>query len=140
MSPIQSSMMPACASSCATDMPQPDRGHDSAACRDDPDTLALKILDALARIDHTGRPNAEPELVEIASAQIAGVSYANIGDAGLGFLEEWAESGARVKVPAFMNPCGMDMAVWQELGISADFASKQRRIVDALCRMGVTPR
>jgi hypothetical protein len=77
-------------------------------------------------------------LIPIRSAQVSGVSYKNLGDAGLEFLEEWAAEGARVRVPALMNPAGMDLERWREMGISPEFAAKQERVVVALTRMGVT--
>ncbi len=80
--------------------------------------------------------NAE-RMVRIGSAQIAGVSYKNIGDPGLEFLEGFAREGARVKVPAFMNPAGMPLDGWRELGFSEEFAEKQTRIVEAFRAMGV---
>jgi len=99
--------------------------------------LAVRIIEALARIAPREKSPRQP-LVEIVSAQVAGVSFANIGEPGLQLLEDWARSGARVRVPTFMNPCGMDTARWRELGISDDFARKQRRIIAALEQMGVT--
>jgi predicted aconitase len=92
---------------------------------------AMQIITALAEIYEASK------LVPVASAQIAGVSYKNLGDAGLEFLEEWAADGARVRVPAFMNPAGMDLERWPEMGVAAEFARKQQRVVDALLSMGV---
>jgi len=77
-------------------------------------------------------------LVRVSSAQIAGVSYKNLGDAGLQFLQDWAAQGARVRVPAFMNPAGMDLERWREMGISPQFARQQHRVVEALTSMGVS--
>lgn len=92
---------------------------------------AMQIIVALAEIY-----NAQG-LVPIVSAQVAGVSYKNLGDAGLEFLEEWAAQGAQVRVPTFMNPAGMDLERWREMGIAPEFAHRQRRIVQALTTMGV---
>jgi len=103
-------------------------GTEGAAVR-----KAMQIVVALAEIYEA------PELVPVASAQIAGVSYKNLGDAGLEFLEEWAAQGARVRVPAFMNPAGMDLERWREMGIAPEFARQQQRVVKALVSMGVTP-
>jgi predicted aconitase len=94
---------------------------------------AMKIIVALAEI------YGAAELVPVGSAQIAGVSYKNLGDAGLEFLEEWAGQGARARVPAFMNPAGMDLERWREMGILPEFARKQQRAVTALVSMGVAP-
>lgn len=94
---------------------------------------AMQIVTALGEI------YGAEGLVPIGSAQIAGVSFKNLGDAGLEFLEEWAAQGARVRVPAFMNPAGMDLERWREMGVSPEFAAKQQRVVAALQAMGVEP-
>jgi predicted aconitase len=94
---------------------------------------AMQIIVALAEVYEA------EALVPVASAQIAGVSYKNLGDAGLEFLEEWAAQGARVRVPAFMNPAGMDLQRWREMGIAPDFARQQERVIAALTTMGVKP-
>ena len=46
-------------------------------------------------------------MVKVYGVQIAGVSYANLGEAGLEFLSEMAEDG-RVRVLTTLNPAGMD--------------------------------
>lgn len=76
------------------------------------------------------------ELIPITSAQISGVSYKTISDAGLEFLEEFA-SDAQVTVKSTLNPLGMDMENWRELGISKEFAEKQMRIVESYRKMNV---
>jgi len=79
------------------------------------------------------------ELVPITSAQVAGVSYQSLGEAGLGFLRELAEGGAKVRVPTTLNPAGMDLTNWQELGIPKGFAHKQLEVIQVFKRMGITP-
>ena len=68
---------------------------------------AMEIVVALGQI------YGAADLVPVASVQVSGVSYKNLGDAGLDFLEEWAAQGAKARVPAMLNPAGMDLAVWQ---------------------------
>ena len=75
-------------------------------------------------------------LIKVGSVQVAGVSYHNLGDAGLEFLNELAKDG-RVKVLTTLNPAGMDLENWQQLGISPEFAEKQNRVIDAFKRMGI---
>lgn len=94
---------------------------------------AMEMVVALARI------YGATDLVPIRSAQVAGVSYANIGDAGLEFLGQWANEGAHVRVPAMLNPAGMDLRAWQEMGTPAEFAEKQLAVIAAYERMGVRP-
>jgi hypothetical protein len=60
-------------------------------------------------------------LIKVGSVQVAGVSYNNLGDAGLEFLNELAKDG-RVKVLTTLNPAGMDLENWRQLGISPEFA------------------
>ena len=92
---------------------------------------AMEILNALGTI------YGADDMVPIASAQVAGVSYKNLGDAGLEFLVDWAAQGARVCVPTTLNPAGLDLARWQELGFAADFAERQARVLQAFAEMGI---
>ncbi|MCK5593496.1 aconitase X catalytic domain-containing protein, partial [Candidatus Bathyarchaeota archaeon] len=75
-------------------------------------------------------------MVDVYSVQIAGVSYANLGEAGLEFLSEMAEDG-KVKVLTTLNPAGMDRENWQTLGINDEFAKNQIRVIDAFAKMGI---
>ena len=75
-------------------------------------------------------------MVDVNSVQIAGVSYANLGEAGLEFLNEMAEDG-KVRVLTTLNPAGMDRENWQALGIKEEFAKNQNRAIDAFAKMGI---
>jgi predicted aconitase len=75
-------------------------------------------------------------LIKVGSVQVAGVSYHNLGDAGLEFLNELAKDG-KVKVLTTLNPAGMDLENWRQLGISEDFAAKQNQVINAFERMGI---
>jgi len=77
-------------------------------------------------------------MVEIVSAQISGVSYKTIGDAGLEYLEELASEGAQVKVPSTLNPAGVDLDHWKDLGFPPEFTKKQLLIVEAYRKMGIS--
>lgn len=94
---------------------------------------ALEIVLTLGRIYGAER------LVPVASVQVAGVSYRNLGDAGLEFLRDWAEQGARVRVPTTLNPAGMDLDAWGEMGIPEAFARRQGEVLAAYVRMGIAP-
>src|SRR2546425_1929878 len=83
-----------------------------------------------------GRLAQAPRLVPITSAHVSGASYKMIGDPGLEFLEDFAQT-ARVSVPTTVNPLGTDLAQWQALGVPSTFAEKQGRIASAYEAMGV---
>jgi predicted aconitase len=76
-------------------------------------------------------------MISVESVQVAGVSYKSIEDSGLEFLEDIASKGVKVKVPTTLNPPGMDLVDWRELGFPEDFAEKQLHIMDAFKRMGI---
>ncbi|RJS89167.1 DUF521 domain-containing protein [Candidatus Bathyarchaeota archaeon] len=92
---------------------------------------AMRLLVTLGEVFGAER------LVEVRSAHISGVSYRNLGEAGLSFLEEQAEAGARTRVRATLNPAGMDLERWREMGVPEGFAERQLRIISAFERMGV---
>jgi predicted aconitase len=75
-------------------------------------------------------------MIKVVGVQIAGVSYANLGEAGLEFLTEMAEDG-KVKVLTTLNPAGMDRENWEVLGIDSEFAKNQNRAIDAFARMEI---
>ena len=77
------------------------------------------------------------KMISVGSVQVAGVSYKSIGDPGTEFLEDLASKGAKVKVLTYLNPAGMDLENWEDLGFPKDFAKNQLRIMDAFRRMGI---
>ncbi|MDP2215798.1 MAG: aconitase X catalytic domain-containing protein [Methanolobus sp.] len=89
---------------------------------------AIEILVALGDI------YGADSLIPVKSAQIAGVSYKTIGDAGL----EWiSDLKGKARIPAILNPAGMDMMRWKEMGIEAHFAKKQQDIIAAYENLGI---
>lgn len=92
---------------------------------------AMEIVATLGRI------YGAPDLAPITHAQIAGVSYKNIGDAGVAFLSQWADDGGRVRVSTMLNPMGMEEARWQEMGINEAFAKPQLKAISAFSKLGV---
>jgi len=91
---------------------------------------SMEILVALGNIFGAER------LIKVGSVQVAGVSYHNLGDAGLEFLNELSKDG-RVKVITTLNPAGMDLENWKQLGISEEFAQKQNLVIEAFDKMGI---
>jgi predicted aconitase len=88
----------------------------------------MEILVALGDIYGADR------LIPVKSAQIAGVSYKTIGDAGL----EWiGDLEGKAKVPAVLNPMGMDRYAWEGMRIDKKFAEKQEEIIKAYEKLGI---
>lgn len=94
---------------------------------------AMELLVALGEIFGAER------LIPVESAHVSGVSYKNLGEAGLEWLEEQAGLGAKTVIRTTLNPAGMDMARWREMGVPEDFAEGQRRVIAAFEAMGVEP-
>jgi predicted aconitase len=97
---------------------------------------AAKMLELLVAL---GEVFGAERLVQVESAHISGVSYKNLGEAGLEWLTEQADMGARVRIRATLNPAGMDMDKWREMGVPEEFADGQRRVLETFRRMNVEP-
>jgi len=91
---------------------------------------AMQILVALGKIYDAER------LVKVSSVQVSGVSYKNLGDAGLEFLSGLARDG-RTRVKTTLNPAGMNLTDWEAQGIESGFAEKQLMVIDAYRKLGV---
>ena len=81
---------------------------------------SMKILVTLGDVFGAER------MVKVKSVHVSGISYKNIGDPALEFLEDWADNGATTRVYTTINPSGMDMERWREFGISDAFGVQQR--------------
>ncbi|OYT63051.1 MAG: hypothetical protein B6U69_00065 [Thermofilum sp. ex4484_15] len=95
-----------------------------------------KALKALIEI---GEALGAERLVNVEWVHISGISYKNIGDSGLKFIKELVEYGAFFSVRTTLNPAGMDLNRWQEMGIPEAFAYKQLEVTRALISMGAEP-
>lgn len=93
---------------------------------------AMELLVAL------GEMKDATHLIPVSSVQVSGVSYKTIGDAGLEFLEDWASGGVTSKVLATLNPMGVDLDTWEDFGFPEDFVNKQKEIISAYEKMGIT--
>jgi predicted aconitase len=93
-------------------------------------TKSMEILVALGEIYGAKR------LVPVTSVQVSGVSYKNLGDAGIEFLNELAQDG-RARVKTTLNPAGMDLTNWRQQGIDEGFALRQLEVIDAYRKLGL---
>jgi hypothetical protein len=93
---------------------------------------AMEILETLGEIFEADG------LIPIRSAQVSGVSYKNLGDAGLEFIAELAQD-CKVTVTTTLNPAGTDLERWKEMGVTEDFFKKQDKVIKAYERLGIIP-
>lgn len=96
--------------------------------------VAERMMRLLTRL---GDIYGADKMIPVGSVQVAGVSYKSIGNPGLDFLEDMASKGAKVSVLTFLNPAGMDLEDWKEIGFPEDFAERQLRIMAAFKKMGI---
>ncbi len=89
---------------------------------------AMEILVAIGDINHASG------LIPIKSAHISGVSYKTIGEA----FEFVNRLEGTVEVESTLNPIGMDIEKWTEMGISEAFADKQKEVLAAYKKLGIS--
>lgn len=77
-------------------------------------------------------------MVPVSSAHVA-ADVGLTGDAGLEFVERLVEQGARVRVPAVTDPRSVDFDHYREFGQPETHVAKERRLVEALTKMGMLP-
>ena len=92
------------------------------------------------------------KFVDIKSAQVSGVSYKTIGEAGLEYLQDLA-AGAEIiynengtisdksgiaTISATLNPAGTDLDNWREFGFPKKKKKKQVEICDAYGALGIS--
>ncbi|NPD89666.1 MAG: DUF521 domain-containing protein [Asgard group archaeon] len=93
-----------------------------------------KMMNLIIKI---GVVNNADKLIQIKSAQIAGVSYHTVGDAIFSFFDLLSSDKVKVKVPSWLNPAGMDRLRWKEMGVRTIFAEKQFEILKHYEEMGI---
>lgn len=91
---------------------------------------------AIRTIMKVGEALGANRLVEIKHAHVSGISYLNIGDPGLEFIEHLSNLGAKIRVFGTINPLAFDLDFPKDFNISEEEYKKQLRIIDALKNMG----
>ena len=101
--------------------------------------LGEAVSIAMKAIVKVGEILGASRLVEITHSHISGISYLNIGDPGLEFIEYLSSKNARVRVFSTMNPSSIDEDKIHIFNISKEELAKQKKIVELLVKMGVKP-
>ena len=94
---------------------------------------AMKLIVKLGELAGAER------LTPIRRAHLSGISYKTAGDAAIQLLEDMANDNVRVKTFTTLNPAGIDLLSWKEMGVPEEFVVKQKRLVDAYVRLGAKP-
>lgn len=94
-------------------------------------SFAMKILVNLGELEDADG------FVPIRSAHVSGVSYHTSGEALIELLNNLNRMEAKVSVPSSLNPAGMDLIRWKDIGYPKDFASKQMEIIDLYSKLGI---
>jgi predicted aconitase len=92
-----------------------------------------KALEVIVKV---GEALGAKGLVKIKHAHISGVSYSNIGDAGLDLIRKFYEEGAKFSVPATVNPIGLDLDDPSFFNVDKEYIEKQSLILKYLKDMG----
>ncbi len=93
------------------------------------------ISKAMKAVVKVGEVLGADRLIQVTHAHVSGVSYFNIGDPGLEFIEDMAGKGARFAVFTTVNPYAIIGSAYGK-EFPHDVVSKQLRIVNALKKMG----
>lgn len=92
--------------------------------------LAMEVVVKVAEVLEA------PRLVKVSSAHVSGVSYRNLGEEGVKFVEGLAKGGARFSVLTTVNPAGFDTRLFKVMGVSEEEYKLQMRLLNALSAMG----
>jgi predicted aconitase len=93
------------------------------------------VARAMKVIVKVGEALGAERLIEVTHAHISGISYFNIGDPGLEFIEDLAKLGARFSVFTTANPYAV-LVDYLGRSLAPEVVEKQLRIVSALRAMG----
>lgn len=94
--------------------------------------IAMKILTRLGDLFGATR------LIPIQSAHVSGVSYKNIGDTAIDFLNEFASKGGRTQALTTLNPSSFDQEYLLKR-YPKEFTVKQQRIIELYEKMLIKP-
>jgi len=94
---------------------------------------------ALEIVVKVGEVLGAERLIKVTKAHVSGISYKNIGDAGLELIEELFTSKGAFSVPTSLNPAGMDLKLWKFMNLPRTYVEKQNRIINCLRSMGAEP-
>lgn len=94
---------------------------------------AMNILVSLGEIYGAER------MAKVGSAHLPGAGVTSAKDAGISFVEEMYEGGARFKTWTTLNVCAVDFVNWKKIGISEEIVKRQLKLTELFRKMGAAP-
>ncbi len=91
---------------------------------------------AMRLIVKVGEALGAERLIRISHAHVSGISYDNIGEAGLEFIKSLYEMGGRARVFSTFNPVGISIGVDSFLNRDRVLVKRQEEIIKYLVGMG----
>lgn len=83
-----------------------------------------------------GRMFDAVDMVEVSQSHMM-ADPESLGEAGVNFIEEIANGGAKVAIPMITDPRGVDLTYYEPLGQTEAMANLERRFVAACMKMGI---
>jgi len=83
-----------------------------------------------------GRMFDAEDMVEVSQAHMM-ADPESLGDAGVSFVEDIANGGAKVAIPMITDPRGVDLSYYDPLGQTEEMATLERRFIAACTQMGI---
>jgi predicted aconitase len=91
---------------------------------------AMEILVSLGEIYGAKR------MAVLASAHLSGAGATSAGDAGMDFVEEMYQGGARFRAWTTLNVGAIDFINWKQIGLSEKIVEKQLKLSELFRKMG----
>jgi len=96
----------------------------------------LVLQEAYKVIVKVGEILGAERLVPISKAHVSGISYKNIGDHGLDFINTLVKKGGKFRCYTSLNPAAFDLTKWREFRVTKEYYKKQVKIISSLKAMG----
>ena len=99
--------------------------------------FGLAVKWAMEHQLQVGRMFDAEDMVDVSQAHMM-ADPESLGEAGVAFVENLAETDVKVRVPMITDPRGVDLNYYEPLGQTENMAVLERRFIAACKKMGIT--
>ena len=99
--------------------------------------FGLAVKWAMEHQLQVGRMFDAEDMVDVSQAHMM-ADPESLGEAGVAFVENLAETDVKVRVPMITDPRGVDLKYYEPLGQTENMAVLERRFIAACKKMGIT--